>query len=106
MTAPEHTFVSPLTGDRLTHGEATLWLDGYTSKSDAEHDDECYICNDPDFAQMGLPLCRKCDQCSKRGEPLRPGHIPADDSTCTVCGTDYHDTPEYIEWAESQETAS
>ena len=95
-------FVSPLTGDKLTPAEAGLWLDGYTSTSTAEHDPNCYICRDPDFARMGLPLCNKCDQCSKRGEPLRPGHIPADDSTCTICGTDYHDTPEYEAYASKQ----
>ena len=39
---------------------------------------DCYICNDPEYAQMGLPLCRECPRCS--------GHIPADDETCDNCG--------------------
>jgi hypothetical protein len=41
---------------------------------------DCYICNDPEFAQMGLPLCRKCPYCG--------GHIAADDSVCDECGRD------------------
>lgn len=38
----------------------------------------CYICEDPEFAQMGLPLCRPCPSCG--------GHVPADDSACDDCG--------------------
>ena len=38
----------------------------------------CYICNDPEFAQMGLPLCRACPVCG--------GHIAADDTRCDGCG--------------------
>jgi hypothetical protein len=41
---------------------------------------DCYICNDPEFAQMGLPLCRMCLYCG--------GHIAADDSICDDCGRD------------------
>jgi hypothetical protein len=37
----------------------------------------CYICEDPEFALMGLPLCRVCELCG--------GHIPADDSYCDDC---------------------
>jgi hypothetical protein len=36
--------------------------------------DNCYICVDPEFALMGLPLCRQCPECK--------GHIAADDVTC------------------------
>lgn len=49
----------------------------------------CYICQDPEFAQMGLPLCRKCPECVRQGRG--PGHIPADDSVCDVCG--HEETP-------------
>lgn len=42
------------------------------------YDPDCYICNDPEFARMGLPLCRKCPYCG--------GHVPADDDVCTNCG--------------------
>jgi hypothetical protein len=40
----------------------------------------CYICEDPEFAQMGLPLCRKCPVCG--------GHVAADDYRCDDCGLD------------------
>jgi hypothetical protein len=46
------------------------------------HNDTCYICRDPEFAQMGLPLCRKCPACG--------GHIAADDTVCDNCGLDDH----------------
>ena len=38
----------------------------------------CYICEDPGYSRMGLPLCRKCLVCD--------GHIAADDSRCDNCG--------------------
>ncbi len=34
----------------------------------------CYICRDPEFAQMGLPLCYRCLVCE--------AHVPADDLVC------------------------
>ena len=40
----------------------------------------CYICRDPDYAKMGLPLCRKCTYCG--------GHVAADDTECDECGKD------------------
>jgi len=49
--------------------------------------DDCYICVDPEFAQMGLPLCYPCPQCSAK-EGKVAGHVPADDVCCTVCGYD------------------
>lgn len=60
-----------------------LLQDDYRSTTQAEHDPTCYICEDPEFAQMGLPLCRTCPRCQAGG---RAGHIPADDIECTVCG--------------------
>ena len=41
------------------------------------HDADCYICNDPDFARAGLPLCYACPECG--------GHIAADDGECQAC---------------------
>ena len=35
---------------------------------------DCYICNDPEFAQMGLPLCPSCLICG--------AHVPADNNIC------------------------
>jgi hypothetical protein len=44
------------------------------------YDANCYICQDPEFSLMGLPLCYPCDKCG--------GHVPADDSVCTDCKFD------------------
>ena len=43
----------------------------------------CYICEDPEFALMGLPLCYPCSKCG--------GHVPADDCVCDDCETDQRD---------------
>jgi hypothetical protein len=43
------------------------------SKTDV-FDKDCYICRDPEFAMMGLPLCYACPTCG--------GHIAADDCVC------------------------
>ena len=43
-------------------------------------DEHCYICRDPEFALMGLPLCFPCSKCG--------GHVPADDTVCTDCDFD------------------
>jgi len=47
------------------------------------HRDGCYICEDPEFSLMGLPLCTPCKKCE--------GHVPADDSTCDACGWNQND---------------
>ena len=39
---------------------------------------DCYICQDPEFSKMGLPLCYSCQFCK--------GHVPADDPVCWDCG--------------------
>lgn len=58
--------------------------DGHTSTPSVK-DSDCYICNDPEFAQMGLPLCKPCPYCTATaGVPA--GHVPADDEDCSVCG--------------------
>lgn len=71
-------------------GDPAYWMleDDFTS-TPVVHDDNCYICRDPEFAQMGLPLCRKCPECARQGRGY--GHIPADDAACTVC--EYEDGP-------------
>lgn len=38
------------------------------------YSDTCYICNDPDFERMNLPLCRPCDVCG--------AHVAADETIC------------------------
>ena len=60
------------------------------------HSATCYICNDPEYAQMGLPLCRKCPKCG--------GHIPADDYACDSCG--YDEREAYEAWCAEQEAAT
>lgn len=66
-----------------------LLTDDFTS-TPVVHDDNCYICRDPEFAAMGLPLCRKCPECVRKGRG--DGHIAADDNHCSACG--YEDGPE------------
>lgn len=44
------------------------------------YSEDCYICNDPEYALMGLPLCYPCRYCG--------GHVAADDSVCDECGRD------------------
>lgn len=44
------------------------------------YSENCYICRDPEFAQMGLPLCYPCPFCQ--------GHVPADDTVCSDCDED------------------
>lgn len=70
----------------LTPAERLLFDDDYTSKSSV-YKKGCYICEDSDFAQMGLPLCRPCSKCG--------GHVAADDTVCDDCGHDeLDDMPE------------
>jgi hypothetical protein len=75
-----------------------MLLDDFTS-TPIVHLDGCYICEDPEFAQMGLPLCRKCSQCVKAGRGS--GHIAADDTVCDVCG--YDEIVEYDKMMEERE---
>jgi hypothetical protein len=67
-----------------------LLKDGHTS-TPTVHREGCYICEDPEFAQMGLPLCQECPQCG--------GHIPADDPGCDDCDYDAREA-----WAREQAT--
>lgn len=55
-----------------------MLLDGKTSTTSAPYRDYCYICRDPEYAAMGLPLCYQCARCG--------GHIAADDENCDDCG--------------------
>ena len=42
------------------------------------HKDGCYICEDPEFERMGLPLCYACPTCG--------AHVAADEAGCKECG--------------------
>lgn len=67
--------------------DPAYWMlkDGHTT-TPTVYRDGCYICEDPEFAQMGLPLCRVCQDCVDEGKGS--GHIPADDMGCDDCGRD------------------
>jgi hypothetical protein len=88
-----------------------LLFTGYQSVP-VVHLDGCYICEDPEFAAMGMPLCSPCPDCVRNRMELCPachgtrrlpagqlctaysgsgyagtlGHIAADDETCDECG--------------------
>jgi hypothetical protein len=55
------------------------------SVATAPHRDGCYICEDPEFSLMGLPLCYACPYCK--------GHVAADDTKCDDCGKDASEAP-------------
>jgi len=38
------------------------------------YNSNCYICRDPEFSLMGLPLCYPCKVCG--------AHVPADHTVC------------------------
>ncbi len=63
---------------QLKPTDPAYWMltDGYETVP-VTHSAFCYICNDPEYAQMGLPLCRVCPSCG--------GHIAADDCECDDC---------------------
>ena len=88
-----------------------MLLDGHTS-APVVYREGCYICEDPEFAQMGLPLCRPCPECVRERLVLCPacngqrttdgknpcatcqaqgyagslGHVAADNTVCDECG--------------------
>ena len=66
---------------KMKPSDPAYWmlLDGVETKP-VVHSDTCYICRDPEFAQMGMPLCRACPACG--------GHVAADDTVCDGCGLD------------------
>lgn len=57
--------------------EDTKWISKTTV-----YNEKCYICRDPEFALMGLPLCYPCPECG--------AHVPADD---TICDNGHEDGP-------------
>lgn len=76
-----------LTGStQMKTSDPAYWMLNDTHVSTPQvHRAGCYVCEDPEFAAMGLPLCKPCPQCSQEaGEPA--GHVPADDEECSDCG--------------------
>lgn len=67
----------------LPSNDPAAWMldDDFTSTPvEGIYRASCYICRDPEFAQMGLPLCYPCPKCG--------GHVAADDTVCDDCGHD------------------
>ena len=64
---------------KMKSDDPAFWMltDGVTS-TPTVHDDDCYICNDKEYALMGLPLCFACPVCGV--------HVQADDSEVCVNG--------------------
>ena len=62
----------------LTDAEKFLYDNPSISSTPIVYDPTCYICRDPDYARMGLPLCYPCPECE--------GHIAADEGECQSCG--------------------
>ena len=64
---------------KMKPGDPASWMlfDGVET-TPVVYSPTCYICNDPDYARMGLPLCRACPVCG--------GHVAADDTRCDDCG--------------------
>lgn len=85
---------------QMKTSDPAYWMlsDGHVS-TPVVHDPSCYICKDPEFAQMGLPLCRECPACVRESHGQQKGHVPADDTACTVCGA----AEEYEAYLASQE---
>lgn len=69
----------PITVTQPDDPAYALLLDPHTSTSTV-YKRGCYICEDPEFAAMGLPLCNSCGLCG--------GHVAADNVECDDCGAD------------------
>jgi hypothetical protein len=75
---------------QMKPSDPVYWMlsDGHTSTPVLKRAG-CYICEDKEFAQMGLPLCKPCPHCCANAKnESEMGHIPADDSVCDDCGYD------------------
>jgi hypothetical protein len=69
--------------EKMKPSDPAYWMlsdDFTTTPVKGLYRDYCYICRDPEFAQMGLPLCYECPECK--------GHVAADDTICDDCGYD------------------
>lgn len=76
---PEHS--TPRMHQR-PHDPAYTFLTDDVQSIPKVHRDGCYICQDMEFALMGLPLCNLCCDCNSRNTV---GHIAADDNQCDDC---------------------
>lgn len=67
---------------QLPEDPAYFLLDRAPATPQKVHRKGCYICEDREFARMGLPLCNLCCACAMLG---KTGHIAADDGQCDDC---------------------
>lgn len=78
----------------MTPGDPAYWMlergiaDPSWRTTKTVHRDGCYICEDPEFSLMGLPLCYPCAACG--------GHVAADDTHCDGCGADQEELLEVL----------
>lgn len=75
----------PITVTQPDDPAFALLQDDFTTKPKV-YRKGCYICEDPEFALMGLPLCRPCPKCQEEGRG--DGHVAADDTQCDDCAYD------------------
>lgn len=68
---------------QLPEDPAHFLLDKAPVTTQKVHRKGCYICEDREFARMGLPLCQLCCACAALD---KVGHIPGDDAECDDCG--------------------
>jgi hypothetical protein len=72
------------TARKLTSDDpAMILLDNVPRTPKTVHKDGCFICEDDEFARMGMSLCYPCKFCG--------GHVAADDYRCDVCKKDQPD---------------
>lgn len=93
------TCLSVTESKQMDPSDPAYWMlkDGRTTVAKV-YDATCYICRDPEYGMMGLPLCKPCPSCTAKAG-TEAGHVPADDIECTVCGA----SDEYEEYVKSQE---
>jgi len=81
----------------MKKSDPAYWMleEGLSGKREVKvsevYNKDCYICNDPEFALMGLPLCTACVVCG--------AHVPADDCVCD----NGHNQMDYWEEIESED---
>lgn len=62
---------------KMSPNDPCYWMlfdDVTTTPVEGLYRKDCYICTDPEYAQMGLSLCYACPECG--------GHVAADDTIC------------------------
>lgn len=74
---------TPRMGNRPNDPAFSLLKDDFQSHPKV-HREGCYICQDMEYARMGLPLCNPCCACTLEQKGVA-GHIAADDSYCDDC---------------------